>query len=136
MAGEETHLSNPVSHDGENALAQWIALARECERTCDDKDKLRELYEYSAAISKYLSNTRTLVWLDLQIASSDGKDVRLHALERQVASAWQIGRRAWEQQHAENGSVEERIRSLVASIKDIQDIEKHLRGGQLWPIAR
>ena len=135
-AGEETHLSNPVSHDGENALAQWIALARECERTCDDKDKLCELYEYSAAISKYLSNTRTLVWLDLQSGNSDGKDVRLHALERQVASAWQIGRRAWEQQHAENGSVEERIQSLVASIKDIQDIEKHLRDSQLWPIAR
>ena len=112
----------------EEALNQWLALARQVERSCDDTVRLNVLCEYSMIKSQYLENTRTLAWLCVQNgtfpAASGQKEALLDLLDQQTTSAYQAGQAAWHLSQTEDPSTEEQLQGLITLVQAIIDNEQ------------
>ena len=84
---------------GEEALKQWLSLAREVERDCDNQARVDELSEYCLVNSEYLENNRVLLWLSMQnnkfTVATEHETGILQLLQQQVVAAYSCKKAAW-----------------------------------------
>ena len=98
-AARRTDLSTARVFFGEEALNQWLSLAREVERDCNNPVRVDALCEYCLVNSEYVENSRILLWLCLKngkytVATNHETEI-LHRLQAQVAAAHTCKIAAW-----------------------------------------